>query len=86
MQPIIPPVKSEGGTLVTIAENQPEYVPLPAYVDKNGLVMTEWEFSDEEIRMIIEGGKLRLWIHTFNNPLQPVQLCIVRPPVAATGP
>jgi hypothetical protein len=80
MKPIVPPIKSEGGTLVTIAENQPEYSPLPAYIDKNGLVMTEWVFSDEEIRTIIEGGKLRMWISTFNSPLQPVSLEIVRPP------
>lgn len=62
---------------VVFAANQPQYDPLPAAIDAKGLVMTEWEFSAEDLAVILNGGRLRLWLWTFRQPLQPVQLEVV---------
>lgn len=59
---------------VVFAENQDEYKSLPAYIDNNGLVVTCWKLSEEEIKNINETGRIYLETLTFNNPLQPVML------------
>lgn len=59
---------------VVFAENQDEYKSLPAYRDNNGVVVTCWKLSEEEIKMINETGRIYLETLTFNNPLQPVML------------
>ncbi len=63
--------------LIVIAKDQPEYNPLPASVDGNGCVMTEWELTAEELHQLFTGGRIRLWIHTFNTPLQPLSIEVV---------
>jgi len=66
------PVKFNGAT-VTYAENQPEYIPLPAYKSIDGQVLTCWAFSWIERLKILFGGKLYWRQLTFNQPLQPVK-------------
>lgn len=74
----IPPKQPhEGGVRVVFAANQREYDPLPAVVDRDGVVMTEFEFTAEELATVLAGGRLRLWLYTFNRPLQPIALEIV---------
>lgn len=54
------------------AKDQPEYIPLPACVTAEGMVISCWLLSDEEIN---ELAKTRLlWIKqlTFGDPLQPL--------------
>ncbi len=53
---------TEGATRVVFAENQPQYIPLPALVFHDGKVLTEWSFSEEERAAIARGENLRLWI------------------------
>lgn len=62
------------GSNVVFAENQDEYKSLPAYIDNNGVVVTCWKLSEEEIKNINETGRIYLETLTFNNPLQPVML------------
>ena len=78
MTPVQPPLH-DGAELIQIAEAQDEYVTLPASVDAAGLVMTEWELTAEELAILRCGGRIRLWCHTFGNPLQPVALEAVMP-------
>ena len=59
---------------VVFAENQDEYKSLPAYRDNNGVVVTCWKLSEDEIKMINETGRIYLETLTFNKPLQPVML------------
>lgn len=64
---------------VTFAENQPEYLPLPAFRSADGLVITCWRLSwMERIKLLMTG---RLWLLnlTFNQPLQPVMLQVKYP-------
>lgn len=65
------PVKFKGAN-VTFAENQPEYKPLPAFIDEQGNVVTCWELSNEDFEKLVETKRIYLSIKTFNNPLQPI--------------
>jgi hypothetical protein len=57
----------------TFAENQPEYLPLPAHKVKEpeGRVIACWELSFKERIKILFTGKLWSSLMTFNNPLTP---------------
>lgn len=62
MLPVEPTDQPSTSRLVVFAKDQPEYIPLPAYVDIQGSVTTEWELSAEELTIILNGGKIRLEI------------------------
>ena len=65
------PVKFKGSN-VTFAEDQSEYMPLPAHIDKDkGIVTACWELSLKERVKLLFTGKLWQRIMTFNRPLQP---------------
>lgn len=69
------PIKFKGQNVV-YAENQPEYLPLPALQlkDESGTVITCWELSSDELEEIKLTGKIYLSMFTFNQPLQPVMI------------
>lgn len=79
MTPVEPTTLHDGGTLIVFAKDQPEYQPLPASVDANGLVMTEWEPTEDERHALMLGGRVRIWLHTFNRPLQPIRVEVAEP-------
>ena len=58
---------------VVYAENQPEYIPLPAHKTKNGIVTSCWKFSWKERLRILLGANLFWSQMSFNQPLQPVK-------------
>jgi len=62
------------GQNVVFAKDQPEYTPLPAFInpENNGEVVTKWELTEEEILTIIDTRSIWLSVLTFNKPLQPV--------------
>jgi hypothetical protein len=60
--------------VVVFAKDQPQYLPLPALVFEDGKILTEWTLTEEERQRLIRGEALRLWVWTFNQPLQPVML------------
>lgn len=64
-------------SLVVIAKDQSEYIPLPAAAYDDGTVMTEWALTAEELSTLVNGGHLRLWVWTFGRPLQPVMFQVV---------
>ena len=61
---------------VVFAKDQPEYLPLPAYRTEDGVVITCWEPTEEEILMLIETRKIYLSQMTFKQPLQPLFMAI----------
>lgn len=63
----------------TIAKDQPEYIPLPAVVDADGVVTTRWSLTWRERLRLIFGGSVYLQTWTFNQPLQPIMLSIDEP-------
>jgi hypothetical protein len=58
---------------VTFAENQPEYMPLPAFRNSTteGEVISCWQLSFTERIRILFTGKLWVLLMTFNKPLTP---------------
>lgn len=79
MTPVEPTTLPDGGRLVIFAKDQPQYAPLPASLDADGLVMTEWEPTEEELDALAMGGRIRIWLHTFNRPLQPIRVEVAPP-------
>lgn len=69
----VPPTNDFGHPIV-FGENQPQYNPLPARRNESGKTVVEIEFTADELAAIVDSGRLRLWIHTFNSPLQPLLL------------
>jgi len=56
----------------TLAENQPEYLPLPVFVDSNGEEMIScWKFTWKERMWILFGRRLWLRQLVFGRKLQP---------------
>ncbi len=69
---------------VTFAKDQPEYEPLPAYKkpnDPQGLVVVKFELSPEEMGEIFQNGTIYLSMLTFNQPLQPIRLSVLKPEI-----
>lgn len=68
------------GHLVVIAENHPDYLPLPIRLpdasDPQGVMITRWAFSDEERKAVAAGADLMLRVLTFRHPIQPMALWI----------
>ena len=62
-----------------IAKDQSEYLPLPAFKDTEGQVVSCWQFSWQEIIKLIFRRKLFISQLTFNSPLQPIALDLDNP-------
>ncbi len=65
MIPVQPTVPHEGAEFVVFAKDQPQYTPLPASASPDGLVMTEWALTDDEIGRIVCGARVRIWVRMF---------------------
>jgi hypothetical protein len=80
MQPVSPVIPgSDIDEVVYAAEGQPQYRPLPAFKCLDGKILTRWEMSEEEKRIVFEQGYIYLAVSTFNQPLQPVMLAVTPP-------
>ena len=55
----------------TYAKNQAEYMPLPAYKAKDGMVISCWALSWRERIRVALSGKMWWAVLTFNSRLQP---------------
>lgn len=58
----------------TYAENQPAYLPLPAYKSEDGQVISCWKLSFIERARLLLNGKIWLVLLSFNKPLTPSYL------------
>lgn len=74
--PVIPGVLMDE---VVYAADQPEYQPLPAFKCVNGKILTRWELTEDEKRLVAEQGYVYLAVSTFNQALQPVYLSATPP-------
>ena len=64
---------------ITFAENQPQYLPLPAHVDDEGTVTACWKLSKLELIKLIFTRKIYIQILTFKSPIQPHKLLVYNP-------
>jgi DNA repair exonuclease SbcCD ATPase subunit len=69
------PIKFEGMN-IEIAKDQPQYMTLPAYRDDDGVITTVWELDEEEKKKITEHSFICFQQHTFNQPMQPINLWV----------
>lgn len=68
------PIKFPGCN-VTFAEDQPEYMPLPGFINKEssaGEFITVWQLEPEEIEEIKETGLIVVQQLTFHEKLTPI--------------
>ena len=66
------------GSNVVFAENQPEYIPLPAFQSEEGVVVSCWNLSFLERLSILFKGELWLSMLTSNKGLTPTYLTTKR--------
>jgi hypothetical protein len=66
---------------IVYAENQPEYMPLPAFKvgDRKGTIICCWKLSWRERFKLFMTGLIWHRIMTFNHPLQPQLLEVDKP-------
>lgn len=69
------------GVNVTLAENQPPYDPLPMQWvgGSNGVGITCWQLSDEELDHILRTREIWCTHLTFGQPFQPLAISADRP-------
>ena len=64
---------------VVYAKNQPEYLPLPSHLDKDGIVTSCWGLSWKERIKALFTGVIYFQQMTFNKPLQPQKPSVENP-------
>lgn len=91
MNPTLPEVP-EGSRLLVFAKDQPEYISLPAVINSEGDVTTEWEPTAEELKRLLEGGRLKITVKTFDpligqrgHYLQPLMISVLEPDCGMRG-
>ncbi len=61
------------------AEDQDEYLSLPAHRNEDGVVTTCWQMTWFERLQALFTGKVYLRVLTFNQALQPVSVHVINP-------
>lgn len=72
------PIKFEEYNCV-YAENQEEYLSLPVHKSDDGIVTSCWQASLKEKLKLLFFGKIYIQVMTFNKPLQPIKVSILKP-------
>ena len=65
-----------GTRAVRVAEHQPEYITLPSLVTPDGRIASQWMPTENELALLNNRVPVTLVIHTFNQPLQPIQITV----------
>lgn len=81
MNPVSPVFPGKQLQETVFAKDQPEYLPLPAFRDIHGTVVTRWHMGWRERWKILCSGNVWLTIMTFNQKLQPVKIEAVEPKI-----
>jgi hypothetical protein len=81
MIPVSPVMPGSKPIEKILGKGQPEYIELPmVYLDTNSRpVISRWRLSDEERKMIADGGDVVLTQLTFGNLFHPVHLQVTMP-------
>lgn len=79
MRPVSPVIPGTTLPEVTFAENQEEYLNLPALRSADGKVLCRWRMTWKERLRVLVTGNLYVFLLTFNQPLQPIALQTEQP-------
>jgi hypothetical protein len=71
---------------IVIAKNQPEYKPMYAHIDGNGIVTCCWKLSLLDRLEVLLTGKIWHQVMTFKQPLQPQLLHVTKPNLEMVNP
>lgn len=69
------------GSNVVFAKDQPQYKPLPAHRDNDGVVTVCFKLEEHEKAEILLNGMLYVRIMTFDQPLQPILVLTEKPDI-----
>lgn len=61
------------------AEGHPVYLPLPSLKREDGVVLTRWLFTKEELETVVRQGYIYLAVITDGKSIQPMKLTAVIP-------
>lgn len=76
MTPMTPEPRP-GTSAVVFAKSQPQYRQLPANAG-GGYVETKWKLTIKERFVLFFYGRLYLTVKTFDQPLQPIRMSVLR--------
>lgn len=75
MEPVSPVLPSQSDLPeIEAGKNQPEYNNLPVLNLGEGVLLSRWKLTEEELAIIQKTGDLYVFIHTFGHPVQPINL------------
>jgi len=61
-----------------LAEEQEDFVPLPCLLAKDRqYVITEWAFTKEDLKILKDGGRIRIQTLIMGQPFQPVLISVI---------
>lgn len=63
----------------TFADDQSEYIPLPAHIDSDGVVTTCWRATFRDRLLFLITGRMWLQFLTWGKPLHPSKMTSTRP-------
>lgn len=84
MTPVEPIVPGANLPVTVLAKDQPEYTPLPAFIDhegNEGLVLTRWNLTWKERLKVLFGASLYHHQLAFHMPVQPILLTLDKPKI-----
>lgn len=63
---------------IVYAKNQPEYIPLRVLRGEGKMVpvISRWQPTEEQRKLIAAGADIYLELSTFGNPLQPIRMAV----------
>lgn len=69
---------------IVIAENQPDYLPMPAYIYDDQVITCCWKLTFRERLSLLFSGELWHNIWATGNSLQPQRLAVYKPTMYMT--
>jgi hypothetical protein len=79
MKPVSPVIKTVALNEVIYAKDSTKYLPLPAFRYDDGTVLMRWKMTFWERVRALFVGDVYVWLLTFNDPLQPINLQVEPP-------
>ena len=77
MKPVSPVIPNESHDEIIVAETQDEYQNLPSIALPDGMLITRWELSDEEIAVITQTKSIYALV--YGKPVRPMMLQVEKP-------
>lgn len=86
MQAISPVIPNEDFPEIVIAENQPEYIPIPSIRLDGGVFLARFSLTDAERKQVAETGDIYVFLHTGGKPVFPFRMQTETPELQVAVP